>query len=434
MSYPKHLICYKGHFYFKVRVPVDLRDHFPSDFIKKSLKTTQLSIAKSQLTTIEHETMRIFTLLRTGILEEEMVKQLVDGVVPSRQRKPGRTPSPQTKPHYPMSKLITQYMLEKQPDWTPKTNMEMGGVFKLLQDILGDLDVTTITKRMMLELRANLMRFPANVYKRFPNYTVQQLLETDGLAAMSTKTVNKHVGAMNSLLGYCLKEGIVASNCAAGLKMSEKKRVDEERSPYTVAEVRDMVASLPRDPETPERFWIPLIGIYSGMRQNEICQLYVDDVVKVEGIWCISINDAKDKRLKNLPSERVIPIHPKLRDLGFLDYVDRTKQAKEARLWMNLTWNKINGYSNIFCKWYQRFNRENVSEDPKKVFHSFRHLVADTLKQSGVQDSLIAELLGHSHGNHAMTMSRYGKRYQPKVLLEALKHLDYGIEIKRLDL
>jgi hypothetical protein len=29
-----------------------------------------------------------------------------------------------------------------------------------------------------------------------------------------------------------------------------------------------------------------------------------------------------------------------------------------------------------------------------------------------------------------MTMGRYGKRYQPKVLLEALLKLDYGIAIQ----
>ena len=80
---------------------------------------------------------------------------------------------------------------------------------------------------------------------------------------------------------------------------------------------------------------------------------------------------------------------------------------------MKLAWMDIHGHSNGFGKWYQRFNREYLNGDPKKVLHSFRHLVADTLKLAGIQDSLIAEMVGHSHGNHSMTMSRYGRRHQP---------------------
>jgi integrase len=93
---------------------------------------------------------------------------------------------------------------------------------------------------------------------------------------------------------------------------------------------------------------------------------------------------------------------------------------------MNLSFINLHGYTNSFGKWYQRFNREHVTDDPKKVFHSIRHTVANTLKQRGVSESLIAELLGHAH--KSITSGRYGKRYRPKVLLEALNLLDYGIE------
>ena len=272
------------------------------------------------------------------------------------------------------------------------------------------------------------MRLPPNLHKRYPDQTVQQLLDRTDIVPMSTKSVNKHVGGVGGLLRYCLDLGIVTVNYATGLKLSEKGRVDEERSSYSVDDLKSIVSNLPRKPTLPERFWIPLIGCYSGMRLNEICQLYVDDVLQVEGIWCFSINGAKDKRLKNTASERMLPVHPKLVELGFLEHCEKIRKTAAPRLWTNLTWMDVHGYSNGFGSWYQRFNRKYVTDDPKKVFHSFRHLVTDTLKQAGVQDSLIAELIGHSHGNHAMTMSRYGKRYQPRVLLEAMMHLEYGIE------
>jgi Integrase len=363
------------------------------------------------------------------MLDGDMITKLISEILPTTRSQLVKTlPDIPAKKH-PLSKMIKQYMAFKEPEWTPKTKLEMGGVFRFLLELLGDVDVTDITRQAVLDLRANLMRLPPNLHKRYPDQTIQQLLNRTDIHPMSTKSVNKHVGGIGGLLRYCLDIGVVTVNCATGLKLSEKGRVDEERSSYDVDDLKSIVANLPRKPTLPERYWIPLIGCYSGMRLNEICQLYVEDVQQVEGIWCLSINGAKDKRLKNQASERVLPIHPKLIDLGFIEHREKVKKAGVPRLWPNLTWMDVHGYSNGFGNWYQRFNRRYVTNDPKKVFHSFRHLVTDTLKQAGVQDSLIAELVGHSHGNHAMTMSRYGKRYQPKVLLEALKLLDYGVEI-----
>ena len=77
MSYPTHLICRNGHYYYKAKVPVDLQQFFPQLFIKKSLKTTDLPTAKTALLTMEYQVNKVFTLLRTGMLDDEMVHALV---------------------------------------------------------------------------------------------------------------------------------------------------------------------------------------------------------------------------------------------------------------------------------------------------------------------------------------------------------------------
>jgi integrase len=139
--------------------------------------------------------------------------------------------------------------------------------------------------------------------------------------------------------------------------------------------------------------------------------------------WKINLAQTPPK-LENYHGAR--HIHPKLIELGFIMYYQNMKESGHPRLWMNLSYIHLHGYTNTFGKWYQRYNRDYVTDDPKKVFHSMRHTVTDTLKQAGVIESVIAELVGHSNGG-SMTMGRYGKRYQPKVLLEALKKLDYAI-------
>jgi len=165
------------------------------------------------------------------------------------------------------------------------------------------------------------------------------------------------------------------------------------------------------------------------MRQNEICQLYCDDIREEDGIWCFDVNSNADKDLKTGASERIIPIHPQLLDLGLLDYVEVLRAAGEERLWPNLV-RRRDGYGQDFSRWFGRFKNLNITDDRKKVFHSLRHNVADALKQAGVQEAAIAEILGHE--NQSITTGRYGKRLRPKPLLKALKNLDYGLDLSLL--
>jgi integrase len=161
----------------------------------------------------------------------------------------------------------------------------------------------------------------------------------------------------------------------------------------------------------------------SALRLDETCQLYTEDVKEIDGVWCFDVNDDGDKKLKTLSSKRIAPIHPTLIKLGFLEHVASMKAAGHHRLWMNLHWRKEDGYGNAFGKWFQRFNRQHVTTDPLKSFHSLRHTFADTLKQQGEQEALISELMGHANGN--ITTGRYGKRYRSQALLKAVSDLSY---------
>ena len=188
-----------------------------------------------------------------------------------------------------------------------------------------------------------------------------------------------------------------------------------------------MVSALPSPTDKPERYWIPLIGLYSGMRLGEVCGLHIEDVKQVDGVWCFDVNEEGDRRLKNLSSNRLVPVHPQLIERGLLGLVDTLRGEESVRLWPNLVRREIDGYCHALGNWYGRFNRKHVTDDPLKTYHSLRHSFADSLKQLGVQESLISELMGHA--NSSITTGRYGKRYQAKVLLEVVSRLDYGIAL-----
>jgi integrase len=422
----KHVFLRNNTYYYRSDVPSDLAHYFPRAEVKLSLKTSDPDAAKLAALSLELQVQQAYALLRLGRLTDEIVKQLVATVMPD-------TPNATVLENKGrlLTNIITTYTLEKKSGWTGKTTLEVAGVFKLLVDIMGDIDVSTITRPMLIQLRAALLRVPPNFYKKNPGKSVKAAIAANTEAGISIKSVNKHVARIGSLLKYCHELGYITNNPATGLQLSEKQRVDEERSVYSHDDIKSIVSNLPPATERPERYWIPLIGLYSGMRLAEICQLYVDDIIKVDGCWCFNINNSCDKQLKNDASVRVIPVHPKLIELGLIKYVESMRDAGQPRLWMNLSYIRLHGYTNTFGKWYQRYNRDYVTEDPKKVFHSMRHLVADTLKQRGVSEVVISELVGHAH--KSITSSRYGKRYQPKVLLEALELLDYGIDMLQVD-
>jgi integrase len=103
---------------------------------------------------------------------------------------------------------------------------------------------------------------------------------------------------IGSLLKYCHELGLIISNPATtGLQIVDKQRVDQERSPYSIDDINKIVSNLPIGGERPKRYWIPLIGLYSGMRLAEICQLHIEDIIRLDGSWCFDINDVSYKPL-----------------------------------------------------------------------------------------------------------------------------------------
>ena len=181
------------------------------------------------------------------------------------------------------------------------------------------------------------------------------------------------------------------------------------------------------------RYWVPLLGLFTGARINEICQLHLSDIKQVDHLWCMDINAKSEdkenpKRLKNKASERLIPLHDKLIELGFIDFVNKQRKAKVVRLFEGLYYNINDGHSRKAGRWFnEQYLRKKLGIS-EKTFHSFRHTVADRLKQLGIAESFISELLGHSSGD-TMTFGRYGKRYQPKVLMkEVVKRIEYDLK------
>jgi integrase len=198
----------------------------------------------------------------------------------------------------------------------------------------------------------------------------------------------------------------------------KKKRDDQERSACSDKDIADLKAAvLELGVEYPHRKWVPLIGMYSGMRIGEICQLEVADIIEVGGTPAFDINEAGDKRLKTPQSERIIPIHPELIRLGLLEYVNDLRKKGVTRLFPELRKGR-DGYSQSVSRWFGRF-KKTFGFEPQ--FHSLRHTVATKLREAGVPMDLISDILGHSRSGSET--GRYAKEASVPRKLDALAKL-----------
>lgn len=187
-------------------------------------------------------------------------------------------------------------------------------------------------------------------------------------------------------------------------------------------------------------YWLPLLLLYSGARINELCQLEKKDVFQTkQGIWCISINDQPtddeediwqiiDKSVKTPSSVRTFPLHPKLLELGFLDFWKSCSGSRLFNIKLHGKKTRLSAYPG------RRFNeailpRVEVKE-PRKVFYSFRHTTMDTLKQNLVHMEIRAQLAGHATGS--VTGDVYGDEFQASTLLPVLLLLDYDAELSNV--
>lgn len=138
-------------------------------------------------------------------------------------------------------------------------------------------------------------------------------------------------------------------------------------------------------------YWVPLLGIYTGARCSELCQLQVSDIDTTSSIPTIRISDdANGQRIKTAAGRRTIPVHSELIRLGFLSYVN---SCKGPTLWPDLPRRKgkAGGY---FSQWFSAL-RQAIGSPARFDFHSFRHTVRSTLTASQIPEPVIDRLLGH---------------------------------------
>ncbi|MSU95339.1 site-specific integrase [Pseudomonas mandelii] len=207
----------------------------------------------------------------------------------------------------------------------------------------------------------------------------------------------------------------------------------------------------------PYQFWLPLLGLFTGGRLNELCQLDTDDVGFDEetGLYSIDIIDdpkgkAHSKVLKNAASRRILPIHDELIRIGFLNFVAAAKAESRSKLFSDgLTYSEKKGWGGVATTFFTRipsastkyagyFHQVGIRErnadgsSDSKNFHSFRHTFIDFVKNSSVESAMLLEsFTGHAKKDKSEADS-YGTGIYLSRKYRILNEVDFPVDLSHI--
>jgi integrase len=197
------------------------------------------------------------------------------------------------------------------------------------------------------------------------------------------------------------------------------------------------------DVQSLHKFWLPVIGVYTGARVNEICQINPQvDIIVREGVLCLELTvetesgEGVEKTIKTKVN-RSVPIHRNLLALGLADYLSELKHRGATRLFP--AWPTLNGKASpAAAKWFSRFldqlgmhGQKNEEGKALRGSHAFRFTVLTYGKLAKVNLRCIT---GHAEPDANQTAQGYEDESiltpikQKQVLLDTL---DYGLTIPR---
>jgi hypothetical protein len=220
----------------------------------------------------------------------------------------GWEPSKLRAPATPLTfeAIIQGWRVEKKPN--EKTEYSWRRVMKELSEFLGQDDARRVSADDLVSWKADLL--------------------AKGRAAKTIR--DSKLAPVRAIFQWAVDNRKLDSNPAARINIDLKSRSTEKRRGYTDDEAK-IVLRAARSSEEAHRRWVPWVCAYTGARIAEICQLRAEDIKQIDGIWCIAFA-AEAGSLKNVNSERVVPVHSALKNEGFLN-LPRLKRARCSSIW-----------------------------------------------------------------------------------------------------
>lgn len=367
MRFPTYLVRRGGVFYYRAKVPADLIDQVKRREVWLSLRTSDRKSAELRLADTHVHQLRIYECLRQGLPASE--QHTLSFNKPRKQVKTAQERS--------IDDLLGYWV--GQTEKRPRTLLDAKTAVRRLKAVVGDVSADQI-------LRPQAVAF-------------KDALISEGLAHA---TVVKNLGLIKSMFELGCRNDLIGINPFKDIKLVKPARRDKPRLSFTSDDLKLIFDSgvftkgqRPIGGAGDAAVWIPLIGLMTGMRLEEIGQLRGVDIKQHDDIWYFDLDHVPEEGrwLKNDSSRRQIPIHPKLIELGLL----KKFSGMNGKIFPLLKSAGDRQLTASWSQWFGRYLRHEVGiTDTRKTFHSFRHTFKDLCRSSQISKEHHDRLTGHA--------------------------------------
>lgn len=343
---------------------------------------------------------------------------------------------------------IEKFLDEQRLNWKKDSDSEQtyrNEIFSLVQELFGNIDVSTLTKEHSNKYKSAVLNYPKNrrKHKVYKNFSIHELLKLDipDVDKLASRTKARYLGHFSAFLVWLAKSDYAKSDLNLPLQgvVSKQTQNIDNRNPYSDSDLTKLFNSdayIRCEHDKSFKYWVPLIALLTGARENEICQLHISDIYEetINKIWVFDINENDSaitfKSLKKPYHKRLVPIHHELINLGFLDFVNFRIANNQSRLFPELEYKADrNKYATALCKWFNDTytNRVNCNiTTPKTSFHSLRHNVINFFSHRlNISENKFAYVLGQKpEGNIAV--DTYIKKSELPKIVDWYKKLDFS--------
>lgn len=341
-------------------------------------------------------------------------------------------------------------------NWGEAQTQRMTTEAKLFSDVMGDPELGEIEFETVEEYARRLAQLPTDLYqsrRRFKTDDIDELIrlaESEGVEVKRERTIKGHIGKLSEILAFGVRQHMLRFNPAADYKRGDGRfnmpRAQDERHAFTSQELSLIfgqdwfttgTGTFTREGWTtwrPHYYWLPLLGLFTGGRINELSQLYLTDILQTKsGLWYVDFNlvgdkiDENDKSLKTVNALRAVPLHDKLVQLGLPEYVQALRRAGHKRLFPELKRDAVKGYGKPASSWFnERFlgRTLGIERNGMKTFHSFRHTFLTATSLIDTPEQVTAQMAGHLRGK-TESYARYAKDRDADQLASVIKGIAF---------
>jgi integrase len=417
-----------GRYHFRLQIPDNLRPYLGGRWeIKKSLETTNLADAKRRYPVVLEWAQRQLEEARYAYERDRQDDEQEPEDLPSawlqwhyashHNGAVGDTrlppvglldPEPPLPLRFvtdtevdtkstPLSDLIDWWSAERNPP--RKTLLEWTRVVNRLSTFCPGSGPESVTRKQIVDFKDHLLG-----------------------QGRGPKTVKNHLNVLHALWASAISNERVTrkDNPAHGVRITAKRDPASRRLPYSDEDAKVILQASRK--ETGARRWVPWLLLFTGARLDEVCQLAKADVRHDPSAgWYIDIHHGapgEGRRLKNLGSERKVPLHRQVVAEGFVEWA---MARPDGTLWPDLKPDTFGSRGGTATKKLGRWVRSLGIDDPRKVLHSARHRFKDVCRSTGeIPKDQHDALTGHSAGDVG---SSYGLGYPLSTLRKAVDRI-----------